>query len=749
VFGPASTTGAAYCVYELPLGSAELAGGRQTLGLTWDVERMPNGSHLWLGLSNFENNTWDWYAGPADGVLTVDSLARYARADGSGYAVVVLGGSQPAALERITLGAPELRGLGCKLGHPAGALALPLNRRTSDTLPSSADLSAGFSSINDQGSLGACTAFSAGDGVFNYEMKRIYGDYGWDLSSSFNRVSPKYLYVKTGEDTPPGDPFNGPLNCPDDGRYLYLVVQWIADATKGLATEQNAPTVNDGSDPAACDNDWSAEALADADLLRSSDWEEITCEQAATIDAIKTVIATEERPVVIGLAVDQAFMDYDGSPEVWNYSGPFLGGHAVVIVGYDDTKSAFKVRNSWSTFWGQSGYCWIGYTTLSTDTAANPEAYDYIATFDNDVMARFCPGPPPTPQNVAATDGTLSDRVRVTWDAVDGATSYKVFRSTTVGGTYAQIGTTTAMQFENLISGTTPYWYKVKAANSEGDSGFSSPDDGYASMAAPTNVVATDGTLTDRVRVTWSAAAGAGFYQVWRATSANGTYTAVGTTTGTQIDDPQATTTTYHYKVRSAVSGTGYSCFAGPNSGYAGLAAPTNVAATDGTYTDRVRVSWTAASGAGFYQVWRATSANGTYTVVGTTTGTQIYDLLAVTTNYHYKVRSAVSGTGYSAFAGPDAGYAGLAAPTNVAATDGTYTDRVRITWNAAAGAGFYQVWRATSANGTYTAVGSTTGTQLDNFVGDSNVYYYKVRSALSGVGYSAFAGPDPGNKGP
>ena len=32
-----------------------------------------------------------------------------------------------------------------------------------------------------------------------------------------------------------------------------------------------------------------------------------------------------------------------------------LGGHAVLIVGFDDNRQKFKVRNSWGTSWGASG----------------------------------------------------------------------------------------------------------------------------------------------------------------------------------------------------------------------------------------------------------------------------------------------------------------------------------------------------------------------------------------------------------
>jgi cathepsin L len=35
--------------------------------------------------------------------------------------------------------------------------------------------------------------------------------------------------------------------------------------------------------------------------------------------------------------------------------------HAVVIVGWDNTKDAWLVRNSWGTGWGNDGYAWVKY----------------------------------------------------------------------------------------------------------------------------------------------------------------------------------------------------------------------------------------------------------------------------------------------------------------------------------------------------------------------------------------------------
>ena len=44
-----------------------------------------------------------------------------------------------------------------------------------------------------------------------------------------------------------------------------------------------------------------------------------------------------------------------------------LGGHALVCVGYDDSKQYFIFRNSWSSAWGDMGYGYLPYEYM-TDT---------------------------------------------------------------------------------------------------------------------------------------------------------------------------------------------------------------------------------------------------------------------------------------------------------------------------------------------------------------------------------------------
>jgi len=54
-----------------------------------------------------------------------------------------------------------------------------------------------------------------------------------------------------------------------------------------------------------------------------------------------------------------------------------LGGHAVVAVGYDDNrkigshKGALKIRNSWGTGWGEAGYGWLPYAYVEQGLAVD------------------------------------------------------------------------------------------------------------------------------------------------------------------------------------------------------------------------------------------------------------------------------------------------------------------------------------------------------------------------------------------
>jgi C1A family cysteine protease len=90
------------------------------------------------------------------------------------------------------------------------------------------------------------------------------------------------------------------------------------------------------------------------------------------VDAVKR--ALENGPLETTLRVYADFVSY--SSGVYRHvTGENLGGHAVSLVGYDDTKQAWLIRNSWGQEWGEKGYGWISYRDTS-GVASETWAYD-------------------------------------------------------------------------------------------------------------------------------------------------------------------------------------------------------------------------------------------------------------------------------------------------------------------------------------------------------------------------------------
>lgn len=88
------------------------------------------------------------------------------------------------------------------------------------------------------------------------------------------------------------------------------------------------------------------------------------------IDSIKRALQAQH-PVVFGMIVDQDYMSIgsDGMVAMPQKTRVNAGGHCQVIVGYDENKRRFIVRNSWGTYWGDKGYAYVPYDYLDAADA--------------------------------------------------------------------------------------------------------------------------------------------------------------------------------------------------------------------------------------------------------------------------------------------------------------------------------------------------------------------------------------------
>jgi C1A family cysteine protease len=79
-----------------------------------------------------------------------------------------------------------------------------------------------------------------------------------------------------------------------------------------------------------------------------------------SVDAIKQAIY-DNGGVTVGVYVDRWFQAYTGGVLSRCAKKPRGVNHMVQLVGWDDATGAWKLKNSWGTGWGDSGYMWIKY----------------------------------------------------------------------------------------------------------------------------------------------------------------------------------------------------------------------------------------------------------------------------------------------------------------------------------------------------------------------------------------------------
>lgn len=113
---------------------------------------------------------------------------------------------------------------------------------------------------------------------------------------------------------------------------------------------------------------------------------EIEYYRLLTVESMKMALAYERKPFLFGIAIYDSF-DCTAPEYLVPMPKPgdkLEGGHAMVVMGYDDTLSAWLVRNSWGPTWGLGGYCWIPYAYLHPPS---PLVYELGANLFYDAWA--------------------------------------------------------------------------------------------------------------------------------------------------------------------------------------------------------------------------------------------------------------------------------------------------------------------------------------------------------------------------
>lgn len=211
---------------------------------------------------------------------------------------------------------------------------------TPNILPNQIDLREYFPAVRSQGKFGTCVPFAT-TALREYYIAKDAGARGTDITY----LSPSYIYYPNG---------------PKDGMYFGSAFQILKQEGVPPETERlydlNPENTNQFKEPLT------SLQQKNAVPYKISSYQAIR--QANMIADIKQAVANQD-PVLVGIHV---YPNFDATPT----SGivppvtekKSRGGHALVVVGYDETNQWFIVRNSWGTKFGDQGYAYMHYHTL-------------------------------------------------------------------------------------------------------------------------------------------------------------------------------------------------------------------------------------------------------------------------------------------------------------------------------------------------------------------------------------------------
>jgi len=329
---------------------------------------------------------------------------------------------------------------------------------------------------------------------------------------------------------------------------------------------------------------------------------------------------------------------------------------------------------------------------------------------------------------------------QLTWDAVDGATGYNVYRglkADTVTELVAKDLTDTSYLDTNL-STNTQYYYQVVATCDGYEGAKSATVSALTLLPEPLIAVASIGY--DSINISWAPVNGAFGYNVYRYNDITTEYDLVKTTWAKSFTDSGLTCgKTYTYKVKAFNIDGAVVVF-----GEASLtksatpipAATTSFKAASNGYNS-IKLTWSAVPGATGYNVYRYNSTTKQYSYIGGTTGTTLTNTSSTLISgrtYQYKVRAyrlvgavKVSGA-YSIIKSA----APVPSAPKISLTKTSRTS-VKIGWTGVAGASYYEIYRKTGTSGTWYLIGksnySTSRAWTNINITPGKTYYYKVRA--------------------
>lgn len=486
--------------------------------------------------------------------------------------------------------------------------SIPLKRdfNSFEEIPKSIDLSSQMPPVGNQGRQNSCVAWATGYAIKSYLLKN---------KGQVSEYDPPFAGGKGNYVFSPAFIYNQQNGGEDKGLYYYKTMEFLKSS--GVAPWSSMPYTDKDylSQP-------SQSSKKEALKYKIKSFSRLNYKNP---DEIKRVLAGKN-VVMVGMIIDDAFYKLKGSAIYDENGGQSYGGHAMTIVGYDDSKKsksgkkgAFKLQNSWGTSWGDKGFGWVSYSMLAkvgqeTYAIVDEPAPQNTPTVVAPIKKQIVP-----PTEIKVSKGEFDTKIVLTWNHQDLAVAYLVQRKEE--SEFYDLGYSDKPSFTDLyVSPNSTYVYRIISVGAEEVSIASLEVEGFTAAEPQTNgnigqVAGLTGTVyvngnTPNVELIWSELEGATSYTIARSDSSLKWKNIGSTKTASFIDPSPKLGESNFYRVSASVQSK-------PSGDWSDAVAievadqtllpnqVTHLTATSGDYANKIVLNWNAAPGAKIYYLYR------------------------------------------------------------------------------------------------------------------------------------------------